>query len=155
MSPQITRQGESWGFPDCKDMISAPTSSNSRYPVGTPLSIDFWDRTCGVSACAAGWGIKTLLTSDASHAVRVTHTSDQVTKSGSFHGPTSMLNISIKPATELMKPYTYCPRNNIQEKTQKRWNGRAIEGKERVEVWWAFMPQRAQHPHILTIGSHP
>ena len=65
---------------------------------------------------------------------RVTHALDQVTKSGSFHGPTSMLNISIKPATELMKTYTYCPQNNIQEKTQKWWNGRAIEGKERVEV---------------------
>lgn len=155
VSPQITRQGESGGFPDCKDMISALTSSNSRYPVGTPLSIDFWDRICGVSACAAGWGIKTLLTSDASHAVRVTHTSDQVTKSGSFHGPTSMLNISIELATELRKTYTYCPQNNIQEKTQKQCNGRAMEGKERVGVCGAFMPQRAQHPHITTIGSHP
>ena len=94
VSPQITRQGESGVFSDCKDMVSAPTPSNSQYLVGAPLSIDFWDHICGVIANATGWGIKSILTSDASHVVQVTHTSDQATKRGSFHGPTSMLNIT-------------------------------------------------------------
>ena len=94
VSPQITRQGESGVFSDCNDMVSAPTPSNSQYLVGAPLSIDFWDHICGVSAHATGWGTKTLLTSDASHVVRDTLTSDQVTESGNFHGPTSMLNIT-------------------------------------------------------------
>ena len=155
VSPQITRHGESGILSDCKDMVSAPTPSNSLYPVGAPLSVDFWYHIFGVNAHATGWGIKTLLTSDATHVVRVTHTSDQVTKSGSLHDPTSKLNISIEPATELRKTYTYCPQINILEKTQKQWNGRDMQDKGRVEVWWAFMPQRAQHRLITTIGSHP
>ena len=40
VSSQITRQGESGVFPDCKNMVSAPNPSNSGYPVGAPLSID-------------------------------------------------------------------------------------------------------------------
>ena len=53
----------------------------------------------------------------------------------------------IELATELRKTYTYCPQNNIQEKTQKQCNGRAMEGKERVQVWGAFMPQRTAPSH--------
>ena len=87
VSPQIIKQGESGVFPDCKDMVSTPITSNSRYPVGTPLSIDFWYHICGVSANATGWDIKTLLTSQGYLQPGGSHTSDQVIKSGCFHDP--------------------------------------------------------------------
>ena len=60
----------------------------------TQLSIDFWYHICGVSAETAGWGIKTVLTSDVSHVVSSYHASDQLTESRTSHDLNSMLKLN-------------------------------------------------------------
>ena len=98
-------------------------ASNLKHPTGHPLSTDFWYRICGVRADATGWGNKAALSIDASHVFSRYHASNQVTQTWNFHDSTSMLKKSIKLVTKLRKPLLNYSQINVQEKTQKEWNG--------------------------------
>ena len=130
-----------------------PQPSNSQYPTGLPLSIDFWYRICGVRANATRWGIKNALTSEASHVFLSYHASDQVTETWKLCDSTSMVKNSIKQVTKLRKDLNHCSQINVQKKTQKKWNGGDLQGTGGVELSGASMPSWAEHPHLRTICS--
>lgn len=91
--------------------------------MGEPQLIDFWYQICGVSADATVEASRLSSLQMPAKWSQVTHASDQVIKSESFHDPSSMLKNSIELSIKLMKTLTYSPQINIHSKTQEQWNG--------------------------------
>lgn len=71
-SPEPTNHRGNWVwiFPR-HQMCDVSTKSNqfSKYPRASNKSIYFWSKNCGVTADSAGWGLLTVLRSDASGQV--------------------------------------------------------------------------------------
>ena len=119
----IKSQGRvSLGFFLTPNMRFVQQPSNSQHPTGCPVSIDLGCHICGVSADSTGWGIETAQTSDASQVFLSYQISEQVIEAWNFHS-TSMLKNSVKPVNKLRKTLIHCSQSNVQEKTQKQWNG--------------------------------
>ena len=107
---QITEEGESGVFPDTKYV--EPTAQ-------CPLTLD----TISVElVLMPRLRYRDCPDFSASRVFSSYHVSEQVTETRNFHS-TSMLKNSVKPVNKLRKTLIHCSQSNIQEKTQKQWNG--------------------------------